>query len=70
MDQILQIDDATRLWDTRAGLNPLQKRAIEMATRRRFQLIQGPPGILFHSVWRNHSSYHRLDEADIEIFFW
>ena len=47
VDQILQVDDATQLWDIRTGLNQLQKRAIEMGTRHRFQLIQGPPGILF-----------------------
>ena len=69
VDQILQVDDATRLWDIRTGLNPLQKCAIEMGTRRRFQLIQGPPGILFHSVWSKYSIYHRLDETDSEYSF-
>ena len=43
---VLRTNSACQLWDTTAELNEMQRRSIELGTKRRLQLIQGPPGIL------------------------
>ena len=46
VEKILKNDSlALRLWDSNKKLNAEQCRAIELAIKRKFQLIQGPPGI-------------------------
>ena len=36
---------ATTLWCSNKKLNPVQMKAVQLALTKRFQLIQGPPGM-------------------------
>lgn len=42
---VLRTNSAHQLWDTKTDLNVMQRRSIELGTKHRLQLIQGPPGI-------------------------
>ena len=42
---VFQTNSAHQLWDTKTDLNEMQRRSIELGTKHRLQLIQGPPGI-------------------------
>ena len=54
---IFHIDTlATTLWCSNKKLNPVQMKAVQLALSKRFQLIQGPPGMEY--VWTFIPFFH------------